>query len=160
VKPVTLFRLGLLLPYALWTLSAGIVALVTTLGEVSETVSNILMPLFFYAFGILFWLIPYTLLTVGLWIVSREKPISTLKRLALGAPLLLAMLMTLEGAGISLLTGNISTLQQDLPGQLLLFGGFSLGVGYLCVGLAFVVFKILETQNLIAIEQRAELAAL
>jgi hypothetical protein len=156
MKPVTLFRLGLLLPYGLWLLCAGIVAIVSTVGDVSETASNILMPFFFYAFGILFWFVPYTLLAIVLWIVSREKPTSTLLRLALGAPLLLAALMILEGTAISLLSGNFPAMQQDLSGQLLLFGGFSLVVGYVCVGLAFGLYKLLTMRNMIAEEIPAE----
>ena len=100
------------------------------------------MPIMFYAFGILLWFIPYTILAVGMWIWSRNKSTAALYKLALIAPLLLFVLMLIEALLVSLPVDSLAELTRDLLGQSALLGGFSLVFGYLCVGIALGIFKV------------------
>jgi len=78
MKPQTLLRLSLIIPYLLWGLSAIIVAVVGSSKNTPFDTSSIINVLLYipmlYAFGIFIWGIPYTLLAVGLGLWSRNKP--------------------------------------------------------------------------------------
>ena len=95
---------------------------------------------------------PYTLLTIGMWMWSRNKSTAVLYKLALLAPILLFALMLLEVVLVSLPTSGVIDLTNGLPGQLALVGGFSLVFGYLSVGIALGVFKFLQSRHRIAEE--------
>ncbi len=153
MKPVTLFRLGLLLPYGVWVICAGIVAILSLTGKgLSDTGSTLLMPIFFYAFGIILWLVPYTVLAISLWIWSRNKAIGSLRMAALVSPWLLTILMLVEVIFVSLSVNGLTQMANDLPSQSLFIGGFSLVVGYVCVGIAFGLHAILKNRNVIVEE--------
>lgn len=151
MKPRTYFGLALLFPYILWILCALVVFLFSSL-ETSTAVDTALMPVFFYAFGILLWFIPYTILAAGMWIWSRNKSTRVLYKLAMIAPILLFALMLIEAVLVSLPAESMAELTKGLLGQSALLGGFSLVFGYLCVGVALGVFKFLRAKNLIAEE--------
>lgn len=148
MKSQTYFRLALLFPYILWCFCALIFFLVSS-REIPEAWNVALMPISFYTFGILVWFIPYTILAVGMWIWSRGKSTSTLYKLALLAPILLSALMFVEVVLVSLPAASVAEFAKDLPGQSALVGGFSLAFGYLCVGIAMGIFKLLQSKNLI-----------
>jgi hypothetical protein len=101
MKPRTYFGLALLFPYILWGICALIVFLLSS-KEISEAWNIVLMPLMFYVFGIILWLVPYTVLAVAMWIWSRNKSTTALYRLALIAPILLFALMFIEVVLVSL----------------------------------------------------------
>lgn len=150
MKPVTLFRMGLLLPYGLWIVCTGIVAILSLTGmALSETVNTLVMPIFFYAFGVILWLVPYTVLAIGLWIWSRNKTTESLRVVALVAPWLLGMLMMLEVFLVSLPTNGLNQVVNDFTSQSLAVGVFSLVFGYACVGIAFVIYAILRNRSMI-----------
>jgi hypothetical protein len=152
MKPRTYFRLALLFPYILWGICALVVFLVTS-QETSPAMDIVLMPLMFYVFGIILWLVPYTVLAVGMWIWSRSKSTTALYRLALIAPVLLFVLMLIEVVLVSLPIDSMTELTEELLGQSALVGGFSLVFGYLCVGIALGVYKFLQARNFIAAEE-------
>jgi hypothetical protein len=154
MKPRTYFGLAILFPYILWGICALIVFLLSS-KEISEAWNIVLMPLMFYVFGIILWLVPYTVLAVAMWIWSRNKPTTALYRLALIAPILLFALMFIEVVLVSLPVGNMAELTEELLGQSALVGGFSLVFGYLCVGVALGIFKFLEGRKFIAEETLA-----
>lgn len=151
MKPRTYFGLSLLFPYILWVICALAAFLLSSL-ETTPAWDILLMPIMFYAFGILLWFFPYTILAVGIWIWSRNKSTTALFRLALIAPLLLFVLMVIEAVLVSLPVDSVSELTKDLLGQSALLGGFSLVFGYLCVGIALGIFKFLQARKLIAEE--------
>jgi hypothetical protein len=155
MKPRTYFGLALLFPYILWVISALIVAIMSAVQEVPETWNTVLMPIVFYAFGIILWFVPYTLLAIGMWIWSRNKSTTTLYKLALLAPILLSALMLIEVVLVSLPADSMAELAKDLLSQSALVGGFSLVFGYLCVGVAMGVFKFLQSKHRIAEEMPA-----
>lgn len=151
MKPRTFFGIALLTPYILWIISALLAYLLSGL-EISSSWNILLMPVMFYAIGILLWFIPYTLLAIGLWIWSRKKSVKTLFRAALVSPFLLGFLMIVEGVWVNLPVDNLSKLANELPGQAAMLGILSLFFGYLCVGIAFGVYKVLQARNRIADE--------
>jgi len=160
MKPKTLFRLSLLFPYILWGICALIVYLmsnITLKEDLFANASNIwnilLMPIMFYAFGVLFWFIPYTLLAVGLWIWSRHKSTTDLYKASIRSPFFLLILMVLEAVMLSMGSGEIGTTLKNILEESLLLGGSSLVFGYMCVGVAMGVYKLLRSKNLIIKEE-------
>lgn len=151
MKPQTYFRLALLTPYTLWALCA-LVAYLLSGQELSATWETVLMPVFFYAIGIILWFIPYTLLAIGMWIWSRKKSVLALFRAALVSPVLLGILMLIEGLLVNLPPSDMAQLARELPGQVAFLGGLSLLFGYLCVGIALGIYKLLKARNIIAEE--------
>jgi len=154
MKPRTYFGLALLFPYILWGICALIVFLLSS-QEMSEAWNLVLMPIAFYTFGIILWLVPYTLLVAGMWIWSRNKSTAALYKLARLAPILLFPLLLIEAVLVSLPAESIAELAKDMLGQAVLLGGFSLVFGYLSVGVAMGVFKFLQSKHLIAEETLA-----
>lgn len=153
MKPQTFFRLAILFPYLLWIICAVIVAILSTSSqETSSTWNVILMPIFFYAFGILLWFIPYTILAIGMWIWSKDKTTMALYKLALTAPIFLFILMLFEVVVIYQPAKTTVELTADLPSQAVMLGGFSLFFGYLCVGVALGIFKFLKSRNVVSEE--------
>jgi uncharacterized membrane protein YvlD (DUF360 family) len=151
MKSRTYFGLALLTPYALWIICALAAFLLSSL-ETTPAWDILLMPIMFYAFGILLWFIPYTILAVGMWIWSRSKSTATLFKAAMVAPVVLGILMLLEGLLVNLPASDIAQLGRELPGQVALLGGLSLLFGYFCVGITLGIYKILQARKLIAEE--------
>lgn len=148
MKPRTCFKLALLVPYILWGICALIFLLVSSM-EIPENWSIVLMPLVFYVFGIILWFIPYTVLAVGLWIWSRNKSAKSLSKSAILAPILLAILISIEAILVTLPSDSVSEFVAAATSQSAVVGVFSLIFGYLCVGIAAGVYKILRARNFI-----------
>lgn len=146
MKPRNFFRPALLFPYLLWGVCALIVFLLSS-QEISEAWNIVLRPVFFYAFGIILWFVPYTVLAIGMWIWSRKKSTTALYRTALIAPILLLVLMIIEVVAVSLPIDSMAQLTEELLGQSALVGGFSLVFGYFCVGIALGLFRFLKSRN-------------
>jgi hypothetical protein len=138
-------------PYLLWGICALLLFLLSSLE--STVLDFVLIPFMIYVLGIILWLIPYTLLAVGMWIWSRNKSTATLYKLALIAPVLLVVLMLIESTMMSLPAENIAELAMDTLRQAATLGGFSLLFGYLCVGAALGIYKFLQAKELVAEEK-------
>lgn len=154
MKPRTFFGFALLFPYALWVVLL-LVSLIFSSAEIAETWNTAMIPVTFYVIGIILWFFPYTILAIGLWIKSRNKSMKTLYRLALIAPLLLFVLMLLEVVVVFQPVNSTAEIMEGLPSQAALLGGFSLIFGYLCVGISFGIYKILEARKFILEETPA-----
>lgn len=153
MKPQTFFRIALLTPYILWGIGLLVMLPLSAMeNELSETWNFILMPVAFYTIGILLWFLPYTILAIGLGIWGGKKSIAALRNAALAAPVLFFVLMTIEIIIVNLPATTITEFLSAIAGQSLAFGVFSLLYGYVCVGIAFGIFKLLQHKNLIAIE--------
>jgi uncharacterized membrane protein len=148
MKPRTYFGLALLFPYFLWIFCALIVFVISPL-EISTFWNWVFAPAFFYALGILFWFIPYTILAIGLWFWSRGKSTAAIYRAGLVAPLLLILLMLVEVVLTSLPVNSFAELAEGLVSQLVVVGGLGLVFGYLCVGIVLLVFKSLQARKFI-----------
>jgi hypothetical protein len=153
MKPQTFFRLALLVPYILWGIGLLVMLPLSAMeNELSETWNFILMPIAFYTIGIILWFLPYTILAIGLGIWAKNKSINSLRNTALAAPFLFFVLMSIEIIIVNLPATTITEFLSAIAEQSLAFGVFSLLYGYVCVGIAFGIFKLLQHKNLIAIE--------
>jgi hypothetical protein len=153
MKPQTFFRLALLVPYILWGIGLLVMLPLSAMeNELSETWNFILMPIAFYTIGIILWFLPYTILAIGLGIWAKNKSINSLRNMALAAPFLFFVLMSIEIIIVNLPATTITEFLSAIAEQSLAFGVFSLLYGYVCVGIAFGIFKLLQHKNLIAIE--------
>lgn len=157
MKPLTYFRLALLFPFILWGICALIYYMLSRF-ELSEAWNLAMMPLAFYVIGILLWFLPYIVLAVGLWIWSRNRSTIALLRSALLAPVLMLILMVIEITAITLPTEGIADFLEGIGGSILMLGFFSLLFGYLCVGIAAGIYKLLQSRKLIKEKPLAELA--
>jgi len=167
MKPKTLFRLSLLFPYVLWGICALIVYSMSSITLKEDLFANagnvwyvLLIPVMFYTFGVLFWFIPYTLLAAGLWIWSRHKSTTDLYKASIRSPFFLLILMVLEAVILSMGSGGISTTLKNILEESLLLGISSLVFGYICVGIAMGVYKILQFKNLIKEETKISIEPL
>ena len=154
MKPQTFFRLSLFIPFILWILCAFVtVPLTMSSIDIPETWNTILMPAMFYLIGILLWFIPYTTLAIILWIWSKNRSASALRNAALTSPFFLSFLMVLEAGLIYQSTNDLAEFVQSAFNFFALFGGLSMLFGYLCVGIAFGTLKLLQTRNLILVQE-------
>jgi hypothetical protein len=153
MKPQTYFRIALLIPYILWGIGLLVMLALSAMeNELSETWNFILMPIAFYTIGIILWFLPYTILAIGLGIWSGNKSITALRNAALAAPFLFFVLMAIEIIIVNLPATDITQFSNAIAEQSLAFGVFSLLYGYVCVGIAFGIFKVLQGKNLLVIE--------
>jgi len=149
MKPRTFFGLALLVPYILWGICAVLVAILSASQVTSATLNILLMPIIYYTFGVYLWGIPYTILSVGLWLWSRNRSISALYKLATRAPLLLFVLVLIETVFVFSPMESSTELIKNMIGISILLGVFSLVFGYLCVGIALGAYKLLRSKNFI-----------
>jgi hypothetical protein len=78
MKPQTFFRLALLVPYhAVGHLLACASPPIRAGDEISETWNFILIPITFYAIGIILWFFPYTMLAISLGFWAKNKAINS-----------------------------------------------------------------------------------
>jgi hypothetical protein len=147
MKPKNFLRLTLLVPYILW----GICLLIFYLtSQITSAVWDImLIPVRVYTFGIIVWFIPYTLLALGLLIWSRNKSTKAIYRIYSISPFLLLIFMILESIVVSMNTGEMVDGMKSTLATSLFLGGLSLIFGYVCVGIAMGLYKLLQTKNLI-----------
>ena len=137
-----LFGIALLFPYLFWVISVLIANLFSTW-------NTLLVPILFYAFGAIFWFIPYTLLAIGMWLWSKNKSVASLRKLGLSAPIVFSGLMSIEYSIIIFADNSSTTDWAGMMGFSALLNFSSLVFGYLFVGIALVVFNNLQAKNLI-----------
>ena len=149
MKHRRLFGIALLFPYLFWGVSV-LTANLFSSHNVSDAWNFLLVAITFYAVGIIFWFIPYTLLAIILWFLSKNKSVASLRKLGLSAPIVFSGLMFIEYS-IIMFTNNSSTADwAGTMGFLALLIFSSLVFGYLFVGIALVVFYNLQAKNLIS----------
>jgi len=157
MKPQTLLRVSLIIPYLLWGLSALIVAVVSSSKNTpfdTGLIINVLLYIpMLYAFGIFIWGIPYTLLAVGLGLWSRGKPTQKIIRIFALSPVMLAILISLEMFAFSInwndLGAGFSQNSTDFGASILGIGALAVVFGYLSIGVVAGIYKVLTLLNLI-----------
>ena len=157
MKPQTLLRVSLIIPYLLWGLSALIVAVVSSSKNTpfdTGLIINVLLYIpMLYAFGIFIWGIPYTLLAVGLGLWSRGKPTQKIIRIFALSPVMLAILISLEMFAFSInwndLGAGFSQNSTDFGASILGIGALAVVLGYLSIGVVAGIYKVLTLLNLI-----------
>ena len=162
MKTQTYLRFSLLLPYLMWVFAAGIVFLMNKLnGNFSENpiISLLESAVFLYAFGIVLWGIPYTVLAIGLWLWSRGKDTKNSIRVFALSPLILALLIALETFlltyGDAFFSSGSTTTSIDKWASLAALGSFSVVYGYLIIGITTGIYGILKKSNFIVDESIA-----
>ena len=165
MKPQTLLRLSLLLPYLLWGFSVVTVLIMSSAINASMGSGNVFNALAFiviiYAYWIILWGLPYTLLAIGLWIWSLHKQTRNIIKTFTWAPVLLTIPMMIETLildyrsynSYSELTQNWQSFWSGFAYSTLTLTGLSLAYGYLCIGLVYVLYKLLGKLKLIQDEQ-------
>lgn len=161
-KPQTLLRSLLLIPYLAWGIGLLIVYLGTELAGNSNT-PNTFLDIFtgvvgVYTIGIVVWGIPYTVLVVGLFVWSLNKPAPTIFKVFIFSPFLLSILASIEVALITFLPPQALTLEDlmDFLAYTLITVIPILGFGYGFVGLGSIIYKAARNLNLIGTEGEAK----
>ncbi|MCC6500563.1 MAG: hypothetical protein IT313_09890 [Anaerolineales bacterium] len=149
MKTQTFVRLSLLFPYALWVVLASFMVVMSKIFPASESLpifSALLTISFIYAFGILVWGIPYSILALGLWIWSAKKDANTMKKVFIFSPLMLAILVAIEALFI---LGRDHGVPSDFGEAVLALGGLSILFGYGTIGMVAGLYKLLRMGNFI-----------
>ena len=154
----TYARLALLIPLVIWVILI-LVELVINLVVPAELRSSEQMKVFgileifmmFYVFGILFWFLPYLVLSIALLLSSFTSQLKMLQYLFILSPFAMAILAMMEGTIITLSTRELFMSSADLLSNFITGAGFSLMMGilalvygYICVGLGFGGYKLLQ----------------
>ena len=161
MKPQTLLRLSLIIPYLLWGISAILVMVVnsskSTSFDTSPSINALLYIPMLYALGIFIWGIPYTLLAVGLGLWSRGKPTQKILRAFAWSPVMLAGLISFEILAFSInwndLGAGFSQNSTDFGASVLAMGALAIVLGYLSIGVVAVIYKVLTWLNFIKNEK-------
>lgn len=163
MKTKTYLRLSLLIPFFVWVVCLAISIIWSQLFPNSpgmdgpEGISNIvLLPLLFYVIGIIGWLLPYLLLALILFVWSfRSRSQVLMKAFAL-SPLLMTILIVIIVSALSIgdegwtsFSSNPTTNALYILGSNVLFGVLSLFWGYVCVGIGYGVYKVLQLQGFV-----------
>jgi len=160
IKPQTLLRSFLAIPYIGWGISLLIVSIPAFSAETLDTMES---PIVWvgrlaavYAIGIMLWGIPYTLLAIGLLIWSFKKSARTIAKVFLLSPILLSILLATETALVTLPNNEIFT---TTPGEFLSYAAMlailALIFGYTLILIAFGVYKALGALHLIQAKTEA-----
>lgn len=167
MKPQTFFKFTLAIPYVLWGVCLLIVYLTgkTAWGQAESSYTGkilelLLMLVFYYTFGALIWFIPYTLLATGLLVWSHRKPMRDVYKVAVRSPLFLAALMSMVSIMISINSGSVVEILKNALQPFLLFGSFSLIFGYVCVGIAIGLYRLLRSKILVEEQTAATIESL
>jgi len=153
MKPQTFFRSALFIPYLLWVLCVLIALPFTKFSEDIPQIWNVIsVPVMVYLIGIILWFFPYTVLAIGLWVWSGNKTVSALKKTGMISPFLLAFLMVVETGLLFFFADDFAEFVKNALAYSAFFGGLSLVFGYFCVGIAFGVFKTIQVQGKINIQ--------
>jgi hypothetical protein len=119
------------------------------------------MFLLFYVVGIIYWLIPYLLVSLVLLLVSFRSTEKIMKAVYLLSPILMTIVivilmtvLTITPPQGSLPTGDLISSFQDSLGTAGLFAILTLIWGYICVGLGFGIYKLLQRFEMIKAEEK------
>jgi len=148
MKPRTFFGLALLIPYLIWVICAIVIVLLPSF-DATKILDLVLLPIIYYMLGVIVWFIPYTILAFSLWIWSKGKSTEAIKRLVGIAPLLLFILTWIEFVAVVFPTYTSPEPIEYLLDLTVLLGGFSVGFGYLIIGIALGIYKLLQKKRFI-----------
>jgi hypothetical protein len=167
MKTKTYLRLSLWTPFLVWVICTVIFAIwsrVAPDGPGSDgsegPVMIILLPLLFYVFGIIGWLIPYLLLSMILLIWSFRSQAQTLMKVFALSPLVMAMfvlilvnVLSIGSTDMSQFLTDPTSNAADFLGSNALFTILTLVWGYVCVGIGYAIYKILQKRGVIKDEE-------
>lgn len=174
MKTTTYLRLSLLIPFLVWGICVLFFILLSALKPAASEFmgSNVILGLLFwmvmfYVFGIIGWFLPYGLLSLILLIWSFRGPAKTLMRGFALSPLAMALLIVIFVSITSLGSGNWDMFSYDTTenfeyffGSNLWFVILTLTWGYLCVGLGYGLYRLLQRLGWIKVESDTESVSL
>lgn len=176
MKTTTYLRFSLLIPLVVWGICLLFLVLVNAIPETSalavdgsQSITEIVfLFLAFYIFGIIVWILPYLLLSLILFFWSFINTAQTALKVKVFALSPLAM-MILTVAVLNILTLGTSPdgtlfsspgiIDQDFISLNLLGAAFALIWGYICVGIGFGIYKLLQRRGMIRDEETAQIAS-
>jgi hypothetical protein len=160
------YRFSLLIPYlaALVLLPffrLGVAANSLESNALSSYFGFVLVPLFIlsivYIFGLLYWLIPYTVLATLLWLWSRKNDISDIHKIFMWSPVFLAILISIFYALVSYfdLFSDINFLgRQDVISSIAIcIFPVTIAFGYFFIGITASIYYYLRKKGIIVDEE-------
>lgn len=168
MKTNTFLRLSLLIPLLVWIGCLVFLLIVNAIPDSSALAideTNGISELVFlflgsYVFGIIVWLIPYILLSLILFFWSFIGRAQTALKVYALSPLAMMVLtlaalniLTLGTARENALFSGSGIMDQDFINLNLLGTALSLGWGYICVGIGFGIYKLLQRRGMIRDDQ-------
>jgi hypothetical protein len=180
MKTRTFAHLSLLIPPGIWVISlllliAGFAFFpdFLTSSETPAPVGAVELLILFYVIGIVYWVLPYLVLSLTLLLISFMVTEKVLKVAYLFSPILMtSMIMTVVVVTTiipvvgSLLIDSLSSTFQDysltdalyvivvLYAILELIAIVALIWGYICLGLGFVAYNLLQQFGMIKVEEK------
>jgi hypothetical protein len=151
MKLQTGLRLTLLSPYLLWVVLAGILFLLngSPHSMKSGPVFDVLLTVAsLYTIGIAIWILPYTILALGLWMWSKGKSPEETYRFFAFSPLFMAILVALEMGIFSILWGG-EGVSSDFGASMLAIAGLAILFGYLIIGMVVGMYKLFSLIHVI-----------
>jgi hypothetical protein len=167
MKTKTYLRLSLLIPFFVWVICLAIFIIWSKLfpnssgfSESGGIVNVVPMALLFYVFGIIGWLLLYILLALILLIWSFRSQSQVLMKGFTLSPLVMTILvliivnaLSIGNGGWSQVSSNPTTNASDLLGSNALFAGLTIVWGYICVGIGYGFYKLLQRGGFIKDEE-------
>jgi len=158
MRPLTYARFSLLIPILVWVVSlllllAAFVLLpdLQTASDTPTLVAVVGVFLLFYVIGIIYWLIPYLLVSLVLLLTGFRSKERVLWTVYLLSPLLMAFVilivvttLTVTPPEGSLLISDLTSNFQDSVGTGILFAIITLFWGYICIAMGFGGYKLLQ----------------
>jgi hypothetical protein len=170
MKTVTYLRLSLLIPLLVWGLCLLVYILIASatpeseLGYMAEVSGPNRVTIFFafYIFGIFVWIFPYLLLSLILFFWSFISQARTALKVFALSPLAMTILtiamlniLALNNTGEAAILSN-PAIDQDYISLNILGAAFTLIWGYICVGIGFGIYKLLQRRQFIRDEDNIE----
>jgi hypothetical protein len=158
MKTRTYARLALLIPLLLWVILLLVELLINAIipADLRSNGPNTFFGLLeivilFYLIGIVLWFLPYLVLSIAMLIISYKIRLERLQYVLILSPFAMAILAMMEATLVSLPAGGFASPSADLAtnfmtgiGINLMMGILSLVYGYICVGLGFAGYRLLQ----------------
>ena len=170
MKTVTYLRLSLLIPLLVWGLCLLVYIPIASatpeieLGYMAEASGPAWVTIFFafYIFGIFVWIFPYLLLSLILFFWSFISQARTALKVFALSPLAMTILtitmlniLALNNTGEAAILSDLA-IDQDYISLNILGAAFTLIWGYICVGVGFGIYKLLQRRRIIRDEGNIE----
>ena len=154
MKTMTYLRFSLLIPFVIWGICLLVILIMDAVSQnqftsrLPEAIS-VGVAVFFtaYVLGILFWILPYLLLALILFFSTFISQARVALKLFALSPLAM-MLLTLATVIIMSLSSS-GSIDQDFSSLVLLVIALVLSWGYICVGIGYGIYRLLQRRGTI-----------
>ncbi len=154
MKTTTYLRFSLLIPFVIWGICLLVIMAMDAASrdqftpKLPEAIS-VGVGVFFtaYVLGIIFWILPYVLLALILFFSTFISQARTALKVFALSPL--AMTLLTLATVILMDLSNANSLDQNFASLVLLAKALVLSWGYICVGIGYGIYKLLERRGII-----------